>query len=159
MGSGLAGAWRTARSILALMAVSTALTVSSPLLLPQNSAPAADLALPVENAVPGGVKILRLDAAERTRCPTSTRTGIARWWFGTIRPGLVAVIGIPLSAPLGTRQVIVRGTDGRQEIEFSVGDKRYISQSLKVAPRQVDLQSAADLARIQTEKRSASIMR
>jgi len=39
----------------------------------------------------------------------------------------VAVIGIPLSAPLGLRQVIVRGTNGREEIEFTVGDKRYAS--------------------------------
>ena len=44
----------------------------------------------------------------------------------------VAVIGIPLSAPLAARHVVVHGSDGRQEIEFIVGDKRYASQSLKV---------------------------
>jgi murein DD-endopeptidase MepM/ murein hydrolase activator NlpD len=63
----------------------------------------------------------------------------------------VAVIGIPLSAPLGTQQAIVRGSNGRQEIEFQVGNKLYASQSLKVAPAQVNL-SAADLARVTAER-------
>jgi murein DD-endopeptidase MepM/ murein hydrolase activator NlpD len=63
----------------------------------------------------------------------------------------VAVIGIPLSAALGMRQVIVHGTNGRQEIEFQVSNKQYVSQSLKVEPRQVDL-SAADLARFNEDK-------
>jgi murein DD-endopeptidase MepM/ murein hydrolase activator NlpD len=49
------------------------------------------------------------------------------------------------------RQVIVRGTNGRQEIEFLVGNKQYATQSLKVAPRQVNL-SAADLERVKQEK-------
>jgi len=49
------------------------------------------------------------------------------------------------------RQVIVRGPNGRQEIEFPVGEKRYASQSLKVAPSKVNL-SAKDLARVDEEK-------
>jgi murein DD-endopeptidase MepM/ murein hydrolase activator NlpD len=63
----------------------------------------------------------------------------------------VAVIGIPLSAPLGKQQVIVRSADGLRELEFLLGDKRYASQSLKVAPRQVNL-SPADLARVTAER-------
>jgi murein DD-endopeptidase MepM/ murein hydrolase activator NlpD len=63
----------------------------------------------------------------------------------------VAVIGIPLSAPLGMQKVIVRAAEGRQEFEFQVGNKRYASQSLKVAPAQVNL-SAADLARVADER-------
>ncbi len=63
----------------------------------------------------------------------------------------VAVIGIPLSAAPGGHQVIVRGSHGRQVIDYGVGDKRYTSQSLKVAPGQVNL-SAADLARVNSEK-------
>ena len=148
-GSLLAGAGRAARSTLALMASSCALTVSSLLLLPQNSALAAGSILPVENSVPGGVKILRLDVTG-TSLPYVDTDGHRAL---VIQDGSawVAVIGIPLSAALGMRQVIVHGTNGRQEIEFQVGNKQYVSQSLKVAPRQVDL-SAADLARFNEDK-------
>jgi len=138
-----AGAGRPAlRTLLALLGLGLALTVSNP-------TPAMEMDLPHENAVPGGVKILHLDS-EGPSLPYVDADGHralvlpddAKW---------VAVIGIPLSAPLGMRQVIVRGTNGRQVIEFSVGNKQYASQSLKVAPRQVNL-SAADLARVNEEK-------
>ncbi len=105
--------------------------------------------LPRENAVPGGIKLLRLDSTGTTP-PYVEFDGHralviedgSTWW---------ALIGIPLSAPLGTHQVIVRETGGRQELDFAVGNKHYASQSLKVAPRQVNL-SAADLARVAQEK-------
>ncbi len=76
----------------------------------------------------------------------SIPTGIARL---VLQEGAdwVAVIGIPLSAPLGAQQVIVRGTDGRREIAFSVGDKHYAPSPSKWRRRQVDL-SPADLARV-----------
>jgi murein DD-endopeptidase MepM/ murein hydrolase activator NlpD len=135
-------AWAARSSMLALIAL-------SPLFLPQNAALASSSSLPEENAVPGGVKILRLDVTG-TSLPyveTDGRRALV------IQDGSawVAVIGIPLSAPLGMRQVIVHGTNGRGEIEFLVSDKQYVSQSLKVAPRQVDL-SAADLARFNEDK-------
>jgi Peptidase family M23/Peptidase family M23 N-terminal domain len=105
--------------------------------------------LPRENAVPGGVKILRLDSAGASMPYVDTDGNRAL----VIADGStwVAVIGIPLAAPIGMRQVTVRGSNGRQQVEFTVGDKRYASQSLKVAPRQVDL-SAADLARFNQER-------
>jgi murein DD-endopeptidase MepM/ murein hydrolase activator NlpD len=110
---------------------------------------ASAVELPHENAVPGGVKILRLDstAASLPYVDTDGHRALV------IQDGStwVAVIGIPLSAQLGMRQVIVRESGARQELEFPVGNKQYASQSLKVAPRQVDL-SAADLARVNGEK-------
>jgi murein DD-endopeptidase MepM/ murein hydrolase activator NlpD len=105
--------------------------------------------LPHENAVPGGVKILRLDstAASMPYVDTDGHRALV------IQDGStwVAVIGIPLSAPLGMRQVSVRTPSGKQELEFAVSNKQYTTQSLKVAPRQVNL-SAADLARVNREK-------
>lgn len=105
--------------------------------------------LPRENAVPGGVKIIKLDAAQAAIPYVDTDGHRAL----VLQEGAnwIAVIGIPLSAPLGVQHVFVRGTDGRREISFSVGDKRYARQSLKVAPRQVDL-SPADLARVAAER-------
>jgi murein DD-endopeptidase MepM/ murein hydrolase activator NlpD len=105
--------------------------------------------LPHENAVPGGVKLLRLDSTAAST-PYVDSDG-HRALVIQDGPTWVAVIGIPLSAPLGRREVTVHETTGRQELGFVVGDKQYTSQSLKVAPRQVDL-SAADLARVNQEK-------
>ncbi len=126
----------------ALVALGTALIASNP-------TPAASLSLPHEDAVPGGVKILHLDTfgAALPYVDTDGHRALvvqddSNW---------IAVIGIPLSAPLGMRQVIVHGSNGRQVIEFPVVNKQYVSQSLKVAPGQVNL-SAADLARVNEDK-------
>jgi murein DD-endopeptidase MepM/ murein hydrolase activator NlpD len=106
---------------------------------------------PHENAVPGGVKIIRLDGDGDGASTPYVDAGDQRALV--VREGTtwVAVVGIPLSAPLGPRQVIVRDSVGRQTIEFNVGSKQYASQSLKVPPRQVDL-SKADLARVAGER-------
>jgi murein DD-endopeptidase MepM/ murein hydrolase activator NlpD len=115
------------------------------------SAPASALSkeLPQENPVPGGVKIIRLDSAG----PAMPYVDADGYRALVVQDGSswVAVIGIPLSAPLGMRKVIVRQANGRQEIEFPVHDKHYVSQYLKVAPGQVNL-SAPDLARVNQEK-------
>jgi murein DD-endopeptidase MepM/ murein hydrolase activator NlpD len=113
-------------------------------------APALALAydLPKESAVPGGVKIIRLE--QGGAMPYVDVDGHRAL---VVQDGTkwIAVIGIPLSAPLASRQVIVRGTGSRQELKFTIKDKRYASQSLKVAPGQVNL-SPEDLERVNTEK-------
>jgi len=140
----LAGGGRavTRIAIAIVISIATALVALRPAL-------AMGFDLPHENAVPGGVKIIRLDA-RGTTMPYVDTDG-HRALVIEDASNWVAVIGIPLSAPLGMRQVIVHGANGRQEIEFSVSDKRYASQALKVAPGQVNL-SAADLARVNEEK-------
>ncbi len=113
------------------------------------SLPAAALDLPQQNAVPGGVKIIRLDSTG-TAMPYVDSEGHRAL---VVQDGAswVAVIGIPLSAVPGSRHVIVRDAGGRHEIEYVVADKHYVTQTLKVAPGQVNL-SAADLERVNTEK-------
>jgi murein DD-endopeptidase MepM/ murein hydrolase activator NlpD len=113
------------------------------------STPALSFDLPHENAVPGGIKILKVDSAGGA-IPYVDSDGY-RVLVVQDASSWAAVIGIPLSAPLGMRQVVVRGSNGRQEIDFAVGDKRYASQSLKVAPSKVN-PSAKDLLRINEEK-------
>jgi murein DD-endopeptidase MepM/ murein hydrolase activator NlpD len=112
-------------------------------------ASAFSYALPHESAVPGGVKILRLDV-QGNSMPYVDVEG-HRALVVQDGTGWIAIIGIPLSAPLAPRVVIVRSGDTRQELEFSIGDKHYASQSLKVAPGQVNL-SRADLERVNREK-------
>jgi murein DD-endopeptidase MepM/ murein hydrolase activator NlpD len=111
--------------------------------------PAGAMDLPQESAVPGGVKIIRLNVAGNV-APYVEADG-HRVLVVQDGPSWVAVVGIPLAAPPGIRRVTVRGPDGRQELEFAVGAKRYASQALKVAPGQVNL-SAADLARVASDQ-------
>ena len=63
----------------------------------------------------------------------------------------VAVIGIPLSALLAPEHVIVHDDGNREQLDFEVADKQYATQSLKVAPKQVN-PSKADLERVTQEK-------
>ena len=138
-----AGGWRSAwRPAFAFLTWSAAMTVAA-------AATESGLELPRENAVPGGIKILPLKSPGDS-LPYVESDG-HRALVLKDGPVWIAVIGIPLSAPLGMRQLLVRDIAGRHEVEFEVGEKRYASQSLKVAPRQVNL-SAADLARVGRDK-------
>ena len=113
-------------------------------------AKAAPYPLPRESSVPGGIKLLRLDV--HGAMPTVDLDG-HRAMVIEDEANWIAVIGIPLSAPLADRHVVVHSLAGRQEFTFSIGDKRYATQSLNVAPRQVDL-SKEDLARVNRERTS-----
>jgi hypothetical protein len=105
--------------------------------------------LPRESAVPGGVKLLRLDAPGDV--PPYVDADGHRALVVKDGGAWVAVVGIALAAPLGPMQVTVRDAAGAHAIAFEVTDKRYASQSLKVAPSKVDL-SSADLARVTRER-------
>jgi murein DD-endopeptidase MepM/ murein hydrolase activator NlpD len=109
---------------------------------------AAHYSLPRESAVPGGIKLVQLGA--HASAPSADVDGHR---VMVIEDGdqWVAVVGIPLSAPLSVEQVVVHAPEGRQEFSFDVGEKLYASQSLKVAPRQVN-PSKSDLARIARER-------
>jgi murein DD-endopeptidase MepM/ murein hydrolase activator NlpD len=119
------------------------------LLLTAGSAIASAYVLPQESAVPGGVKILKLDVHGNSM-PYVDVDG-QRALVVQDGSSWIAIIGIPLSSPLAPRQVIVRSGDARQEVQFRIGDKQYASQSLKVAPGQVNL-SKADLERVNRDK-------
>ena len=115
----------------------------------------ASMPMPRESAVPGGVKIIPLTAAGSAAdsVPYVDADG-HRALVVNDGAGWFALIGIPLSAPVGIRQITVRvrGPDGAaRRIGFTVAAKRYASQSLQVPPKQVDL-SADDLARVASER-------
>ena len=105
--------------------------------------------LPHDSPVPGGVKILKLDV----HSPSMPYVDVDGHRALVVQDasGWIAIIGIPLSAPLAPQQVIVRSGDAREELQFSIGDKKYATQSLNVAPGQVNL-SKADLERVNREK-------
>lgn len=106
------------------------------------------LDLPHESSVPGGIKLIRLgDGGAMPVVDSDDRRALV------VQDGTtwVAVVGIPLSAPLDMHHVLVRDAAGSHQIDFAVGGKQYASQSLKVAPKQVNL-SKADLARVGAER-------
>ncbi|MEO7207801.1 MAG: peptidoglycan DD-metalloendopeptidase family protein [Steroidobacteraceae bacterium] len=119
------------------------------LLLSASPVLAFSYTLPRESAVPGGVKILKLDI-HSTSMPYVEVDGHRAL---VVQDGAswIAIIGIPLSAPLAPQHIIVHSGDVREELQFPIGDKQYASQSLKVAPGQVNL-SKADLERVNRDK-------
>ncbi|HEX3846172.1 MAG TPA: peptidoglycan DD-metalloendopeptidase family protein [Steroidobacteraceae bacterium] len=107
-----------------------------------------EAALPRESAVPGGVKIVHLPS-RGAALPYVDAHG-HRALVLEVADGWVAIVGIPLAATQGTEEIVVHDAGGRQALDFPIVDKHYLTQSLQVAPRQVN-PSAADLARIKLE--------
>jgi murein DD-endopeptidase MepM/ murein hydrolase activator NlpD len=111
--------------------------------------------LPRESAVPGGVKILELPPDLSGDADSLPDVEVDGHRALVVREDSVwyAVIGIPLATPLGPKTVVLRDAAApasQRRLVFSVGAKRYATQSLKVRPQQVDL-SASDLARVARE--------
>jgi murein DD-endopeptidase MepM/ murein hydrolase activator NlpD len=109
----------------------------------------AVLQLPQASLVPGGVLILPIESTA-AQAPVVMLDGqramvlrsAGRW---------VAVVGLPLSEKPGHATIVVRnGTDAEKSVGFEIADKKYVTQSLKVAPSQVDL-SKEDLERVNRE--------
>ena len=105
--------------------------------------------LPSPRSVPGGVALLHLGAA--AEAPQASLDGVPVMVTGG-PTGWTAVVGIPLAAEPGTKQLLVR-RKGRAETRepFEVEPVRYAEQRLKVAPGKVDL-SKADLQRYERER-------
>ncbi len=106
--------------------------------------------------VPGGVAIVDLSGDKQVNksAPPSaryldkpvlvSRTDAGRW---------VAVVGIPLSAPLGSQNLLVVQGGKKSTLSFTVGDKKYREQRITLKTnKHVDL-SPEDLARYEREKK------
>ncbi|MGE8320274.1 MAG: peptidoglycan DD-metalloendopeptidase family protein [Comamonas sp.] len=103
---------------------------------------------PAEALVPGGVARLSLGpGAERPRAfagdiPVLVLGDAIEW---------TALVGIPLSAPVGKARLRVQDASGTRTLEYTVHAKKYSEQRLKVAPKTVDL-SPTDMARYERER-------
>jgi len=122
---------------------------------------AAHADLPRQSAVPGGVVLIdipdvatRADGADHNdgaaaAAPAVTFEG-KRVMVLRRDAGWVAVVGIPLARSPGPAQVEIRQGSAPLTRGFTIEGKAYATQSLKVAPRQVDL-SPEDAARVARE--------
>lgn len=119
------------------------------LLLPASS---HALDLPRESRVPGGIAILDLGAADEL--PGSVVfNGYSAPVLRT-DSGWIAIVGIPLDTRPGAHAATLQPAEGEaRKLEFTVADKRYEEQRLKVAnQRHVD-PSKADRERIARERK------
>lgn len=111
---------------------------------------------PLHQPVPGGVALVELSGAKQgnnATPPTAryldkpvlvSRTDTGRW---------VAVVGIPLSAPVGSQNLEVVQGGKKSTLSFTVGDKKYREQRITLKTnKHVDL-SPEDLARYEREKK------
>ena len=111
---------------------------------------ATTLVLPQPSLVPGGVFVLPIEG-DASQIPVVTYDG-RRAMVLRQSDHWVAVVGIPLSASLGRAVVHVRvGGKSETDVPFEILDKKYLTQSLKVAPSKVDL-SKKDLDRVNHER-------
>jgi murein DD-endopeptidase MepM/ murein hydrolase activator NlpD len=113
----------------------------------------AALTLPRESPVPGGIKIITLPSAAATGDTGAPRLEADGHRVLVLRDGAhwIAIVGIPLSAPLGAHVVTWRLDDTVTNLEFQVDAKQYTTQALQVAPGQVNL-SAHDLERVAADR-------
>lgn len=102
------------------------------------------------NPVPGGIAVLPVGRADQP-APTVTYDG-QRVLLLRDATQWLAVVGLNLATPPGEHHVDVRAPSAAsaQPVAFTVVDKRYAEQRLKVAPGQVNL-SPEDLARYNRE--------
>ncbi len=129
------GPWWWAIAVVAMVATSPAFGLT-----PQ---------FPRASLVPGGVLVLPI-ASAATQAPAVTLDG-QRTMVLRSAGQWVAVVGLPLSQKPGHATIVVRdGASGEKSVDFEITDKRYVTQSLKVAPGKVDL-SKEDLARVDRE--------
>ncbi len=111
---------------------------------------AVPLVLPRSSLVPGGVLELPI-AGDANQIPVVTYDDRRAMVLRQV-DHWVAIVGIPLSAHLGRAIVRVRAAGKPEsEVPFEILDKKYVTQSLKVAPSKVDL-SRKDLDRYNHER-------
>ena len=106
--------------------------------------------LPTARPVPGGIAIL--DVGPATDPAPSVLSDTHRVLVRADHGRWFAIVGLPLAASPGRGEISVASSQGpARELGFDIEPKEYVTQSLTVAPKHVDL-SKKDLARHEREQ-------
>jgi murein DD-endopeptidase MepM/ murein hydrolase activator NlpD len=103
---------------------------------------------PQESRVPGGIAYVEIPGGSTAPAATvdGQRVAVARrndrW---------TAIVGIPLATELGEHKVRVETPQGRVDVAFSVGDKKYRTQHLTIRNQRQVEPNPEDLRRIEAE--------
>ncbi len=121
---------------------------------------ASALALPLASNVPGGIALVPLGTILDTPDPPQAWLGDQPVWVARDNGHWVAVVGVPLDAPAGTKTLRVATSTGERSVDFPISEKRYAEQhvrlkdSSKVTLSPDDEKRAlAEIERIQALKR------
>lgn len=113
------------------------------------------LVFPADSRVPGGVARISLGPSS-IKPKAATADGIPLLVIGDMIEW-TALVGIALSAKLGVHTITVHDDDGTHSFDYTVVNKKYTEQSLKVSPKTVDL-APEDLARHERERAHQQII-
>ena len=107
--------------------------------------------LPQQNAVPGGIEILTLDYQGSDKPDVSFK----KQQVMVIRNDKKwqAIIGIPLSASIGTQKISIKINDTTTHQSFTVSDKKYRTQHLTITNKRKVNPNAEDMVRIRAERK------
>ena len=118
------------------------------------------VALPLASNVPGGIALVPLGTVLDTPDPPRAWLGGQPVWVAQDNGHWVAIVGIPLDTPAGTKTLRVEAHTGERSVDFPVSAKRYAEQhvrlkdSSKVTLSEDDEKRAlAEIERIQALKR------
>jgi len=127
--------------------LSTAITASA------RADTTAYLQLPAEQATPGGVVVIELDANANAK-PRATFNEIPVATLLTTQ-GWRAIVGIPLSTKPGVQSIAVTHTDGRTATHnFTVEGKAYEEQYITLTNKRQVNPNEQDMARINRDRTS-----
>lgn len=113
----------------------------------------AAISLPAESRVPGGIAIIEVPGSDiaptvvfdEHRCAVVRKDD--RW---------MAVVGIPLSASVGTHKLRVSTPQSTVEVPFEVQDKQYRTQHLTIKNQRQVNPNPDDLKRIRKEQQRSN---
>lgn len=112
---------------------------------------AADIeGLPQADAVPGGVAVIALPASTTPPVVHFDKERVMVKHAGTAN---YAIIGLPLSTPVGEHALQARSADGKvHHLTFQVKDKTYAAQHIHLDNERLVTPTAEDLVRIKKEQ-------
>jgi len=123
-------------------------------------AAASAFALPRASNVPGGIAQVPLGTVLDTPDPPKAWLGEQPVWVTRENGHWVAVVGVPLDTPAGTKTLRVAASNGERSVDFPVSAKRYAEQHVRLKDSSKitlspddEKRALAEIERIQALKR------